>query len=109
MLMIPESHDGSKSWNIWYRGEFRTLSNIEDGAFCENSEQLQPLTIFVKRSALHVWQGSEYASVEREANDEVIKHDYSWNFTIKCKTSISTFEKVCVDIVSLVYDMYLDF
>ena len=32
---------------------FKTLSNIQDGAFCETSYQ-KPLTIFVKRSILDV-------------------------------------------------------
>ena len=36
---------------------FKTLSNIQDGAFCETSYQ-KPLTIFVKRSILDVWQSS---------------------------------------------------
>ena len=43
------------------RGVSRTLSNIQDGTFCENSYLLKASTISQK-TPFDVWQGSEYAS-----------------------------------------------
>ena len=42
------------------RDVFRTLSNIWDVTFYENSWELKPLTIIAKRHILDVWQHSEY-------------------------------------------------
>ena len=36
------------------RGVFKTMSNIKDEAFCENSYGFEPLSIFAKRSFLDV-------------------------------------------------------
>ena len=44
------------------RGVFRTLSNIQDEAFCKNSYWLKPLTISARRSIFDVCFGSEFAS-----------------------------------------------
>ena len=54
---------------LWrFRGVFKILSNIWDGAFCENSWWLYtPLTIFTKSLILDVWLGSEHTS--RYANN----------------------------------------
>ena len=44
------------------RGVFRTLSNMYDGVFLQNSSSFQPLTISEKSAISYVWQGSKYAS-----------------------------------------------
>ena len=43
----------------FYKGKFKTLPNIWDGAFWRNSQN--PFTIFAKISMLDIWQGSGYA------------------------------------------------
>ena len=67
-----------------YKGEFKILSNILDGAFsvscywlqrisqnlvnylrealCKSCQKLKPIQYFCKNSIFDVWQGSEYAS-----------------------------------------------
>ena len=45
-----------------YRGVFRNLSNICDGAFQEKSERCSTVDYFRKSSVLDVWQSSQYAS-----------------------------------------------
>ena len=40
------------------RGLLKTMPNISDKAFCLIVNVFFPLTIFVKRSILDIWQGS---------------------------------------------------
>ena len=50
--------------NVYLREVSRTLSNIENEAFCEYSAQFSAVYFFfAKRSILDNWQGSKYISV----------------------------------------------
>ena len=44
---------------VAFRGVFRTLPNIKDVVFCENSQRLKVVYYFCK--TLHNLRGSEYA------------------------------------------------
>ena len=43
------------------QGLFKTLLNVYDGAFCENSCQSLALNYFAKTSNTDVWQNPKYA------------------------------------------------
>ena len=47
---------------------FRTLPNIQDGAFCENSQRLKIINYFHKGFIIDAWQGFEYISAEYKVN-----------------------------------------
>ena len=44
----------------FFKGVFRTLWNIWDGAFCKNSKHMEADIVFAKCFILDIWQGSEY-------------------------------------------------
>ena len=51
------------------KGVFRTLSNIKDGAFCDNIQRNSAIFNYFRKSfILDAWQRSEYASVEYKVN-----------------------------------------
>ena len=61
------------------RDLFRTLSNIHDDIFCENSDQ-KPLTIFLKGSIIDMWKG--YVSDTMYSFSEIFE-DIEENCAIK--------------------------
>ena len=66
------------------RGAFRTLLNIKDRAFCQNSYQLSAENIFAKSSILDVCQGFECIL---RCSSKQLERDF-WQVEVVCKNDV---------------------
>ena len=74
------------------KGVLKTLSNIEDGAFCIKDNKSNLLTIFAKSSNLTISQGCEYASAFQHKKRQIRKTSGKI-FTSKCMKILKTLKK----------------